>query len=162
MIYFDACYIAKFYLAETDSAKVIAYAQTQTVVNCLVIGKAEVIAVFHRKYREQIVDENGYRLLCDQFEADCAHGLWQWLPLDDALLKLTANHFRKLPPSIFLRASDALHLGLRRRCGLRHHPHQRPPHARRRLCLRFKRSDSVRPYPRMQWKVRSLLDWENR
>jgi len=70
-------------------------------VRCLLIGKAEVIAVFHRKLRESIVDVSGYHLLCDQFDADCASGLWQWHPVDDALLRLTAQRFRELPPTPF-------------------------------------------------------------
>jgi len=37
--------------------------------------------------RESIVDVNGFHLLCDQFEADCASGLWQWHPVDDTLLR---------------------------------------------------------------------------
>ena len=110
MIYFDACYVAKFYLAEPDSANVIAFTESHASVSCLLIGKAEVVAVFHRKLRESIVDVSGFHLLCDQFEADCASGLWQWHPVDDTLLRLSAQRFRGLPPTTFLRASDALHL----------------------------------------------------
>ena len=110
MSYFDACYIAKFYLAEPDSARVIAFAQRQSNISCVLLGKAEVIAVFHRKFRENIVDSNGYHLLCAQFETDCASGLWQWHPVDETLLQLTTQCFRSLQATTYLRASDALHL----------------------------------------------------
>ena len=110
MIYFDACYIAKFYLAEPDSANVIAFAKSNANVGCLLIGKAEVIAVFHRKLRESVVDVSGFHLLCDQFEADCASGLWQWRAVDDALLASSAQRFRRLSATTFLRAADGLHL----------------------------------------------------
>ncbi|EDY20021.1 conserved hypothetical protein [Chthoniobacter flavus Ellin428] len=110
MIYFDACYIAKFYLAEPDSAKVTAAAQDSAGVNCLLLGKAEVIAVFHRKLRENVVDEAGFRLLCDQFETDCLGGLWQWHPLDDVLLRSFSLRFRCLAATTYLRAADGLHL----------------------------------------------------
>ena len=110
MIYFDACYIAKFYLAESDSPNVIAFAKGNANVGCLLIGKAEVIAVFHRKLRESVVDVSGFHLLCDQFEADCAGGLWQWRAVDDALLASSAQRFRGLPSTTFLRAADGLHL----------------------------------------------------
>lgn len=110
MIYFDACYIAKFYLAEPDSPNVIATVQSQPGVVCMVLGKTEVTAVFHRKFREHIVDLSGFQLLCDQFESDCASGLWHWHPVDDTLLRITALRFRSLPPTVFLRAADALHL----------------------------------------------------
>jgi hypothetical protein len=110
MIYFDVCYIAKFYLAEPDSANVIAFTAGNPRVSCVLTGKAEVIAVFHRKFREGIVDVSGFHLLCDQFEADCAAGVWQWLPVDDTLLRMAGRCFRALPPTNFLRAADALHL----------------------------------------------------
>jgi predicted nucleic acid-binding protein len=110
MIYFDACYIAKFYLAEPDSPNVIAFASSQANVGCLLTGKAEVIAVFHRKLREGAVDVAGFHLLCDQFESDCTGGLWQWRPVDDLLLAASAQRFRGLAPTIFLRAADGLHL----------------------------------------------------
>jgi predicted nucleic acid-binding protein len=110
MIYFDACYIAKFYLAEPDSPTVAAFASSHANVGCLLIGKAEVIAVFHRKLREHVADVSGFHLLCDQFEADCATGLWQWRALDDALLASSAQRFRGLAATTFLRAADGLHL----------------------------------------------------
>lgn len=50
MIYFDSCYIAKFYLAEPDSPNVIALTQRGDGVSCALHGKAEVVAVFHRKF----------------------------------------------------------------------------------------------------------------
>lgn len=110
MIYFDACYIAKFYLAEPDSPSITAFVRDNANVGCLLIGKGEVVAVFHRKLREGIVDVSGFRLLCDQFESDCASSLWQWRPVDDDLLRLSAARFRGLSAAIFLRAADGLHL----------------------------------------------------
>jgi hypothetical protein len=110
MIYFDSCYIAKFYLAEPDSPNVIAFTENNTDIGCLLIGKAEVIAVFHRKLREGIVDKNGFHLLCDQFDADCASGLWRWRAVDETLLTASARRFRALPATTFLRGFDGLHL----------------------------------------------------
>ena len=110
MNYFDACYIAKFYLAEPDSPNVIAFAQAQSPVCCLLSGKAEVVSVFHRKLREGAVDAPGFALLCDQFEADCAAGLWMWFGQEDALVDSVTRRIRTLPATIFLRAADAFHL----------------------------------------------------
>ena len=62
MNYFDACYIAKFYLAEPDSARVEAFARANPVIYCLASGKTEVISVFHRKFRENILDQAGFQL----------------------------------------------------------------------------------------------------
>ncbi len=110
MIYFDACYIAKFYLAEPDSPAVTAFAQSQSRVSCLLTGKAEVFSVFHRKLREGVLGADGFALLCDQFEADCGSGLWTWYPVEDAILHTAVRRIRVLSPTIFLRAADALHL----------------------------------------------------
>lgn len=110
MIYFDSCYIAKFYLAEPDSPNVISFATSNTDIGCLIVGKAEVIAVFHRKLREGIVGVSGFQLLCDQFATDCANGLWQWRSLDDSLIASSAKRFRGLPATTFLRAIDGMHL----------------------------------------------------
>ena len=110
MSYLDACYLAKFYLAEPDSARVIAFVQSQPSVSCLSVGRAEVVSMFHRKFREKVVDEAGFQLLCDQFEADCAAGMWRWVPLDDAVLNASAKRLRAVPATTFFRAADALHL----------------------------------------------------
>ena len=110
MNYFDACYIAKFYLAEPDSPNVIAFAQAHPSVCCLLTGKAEVVSVFHRKFREGAVDAAGFALLCDQFEADCANGLWLWFGPADALVDSVTRRIRTLSPATFLRAADAFHL----------------------------------------------------
>jgi hypothetical protein len=110
MIYFESCYIAKFYLAEPDSTRVTTFVGSHANIGCLLIGKTEVVAVFHRKFREGVVDVSGFHLLCDQFESDCAVGLWQWHPVDDELLRLSGTRFRGLSTTTFLRAADGLHL----------------------------------------------------
>jgi hypothetical protein len=110
MIYFDSCYIAKFYLAEPDSPNVIAFTKGRADIGCLSVGKAEVMAVFHRKLREGVVDVNGFQLLCDQFEADCASGLWHWHATDDTLVASLVKRLRALPATTFLRTIDGMHL----------------------------------------------------
>jgi predicted nucleic acid-binding protein len=79
-------------------------------VSRLSVGRAEVVSVFHRKFREKVVDEAGFHLLCDQFQEDCDAGMWRWVPLDDAMLNASAKRLRAVPANIFLRAADALHL----------------------------------------------------
>jgi hypothetical protein len=110
MNYFDACYIAKFYLSEADSPRVTAYAHSHPSIACLSTGRVEVVSVFHRKFREQLVDVAGYQLLCDQFESDCDSGLWKWIPFTADLLNASLVQIRQLPATTFLRAADALHL----------------------------------------------------
>ncbi len=110
MIYFDACYIAKYYLAETDSGVVSAKASQAGAVACSHYGKLEVASVFHRHLRENRITAGDYHLFRAQFDADCANGLWIWLPLDAALLEDGIRRYGILSPAAYLRAGDAIHL----------------------------------------------------
>ena len=110
MIYLDAAYIAKFYVDEPDSERVRAFLVTaQPAVSC-VHAIAEVASVFHRKLREGTVPQADFDFFCAQFEADCATGLWTWLPLPESLAHTARRKISGLPPTTFLRAADALHL----------------------------------------------------
>jgi predicted nucleic acid-binding protein len=110
VIYFDAAYIAKFYLDEPDSDAVRAFAEQAGEVACCLHGKIEVLIVFHRKLRERAFSPKAFAALCDQFEADCDGAVWEWLPLSAALIASLAARIRRLPSGVFLRAGDALHL----------------------------------------------------
>jgi predicted nucleic acid-binding protein len=108
--YFDAGYIAKFYVDEPDSLSVRRLAESLGEVHCAALGRIEVAAAIHRKLREGVFGESGFREVIAQFEDDCAHGLWTWIPVTAALLAATVAAIRHAPKSVFLRAADALHL----------------------------------------------------
>ena len=110
MSYFDSAYVAKFYLDEPESAAVRRLAESLGHVRCAVIGRTEVAAVFHRKFREGAFDARALREVMAQFDDDCDQGLWTWLPVTAALAARAATAFARLPRSVFLRAADALHL----------------------------------------------------
>lgn len=110
MIYFDGCYIAKYYLSEPDSPSVTAAAQAAGSVGCSAHGKVEVAAVFHRKLREGAMTPTDYQLLRSQFELDCSAGLWSWFPAGPQLIEDAVRYFGTLPSTVFLRTGDALHL----------------------------------------------------
>ena len=119
MIYFDSAYIAKFYLTEPDSARVKSLAEAEGQVCCSTIGRVETAQVFHRKLREGQINNAGALALFDQFDADCAIGLWTWLPLTDDLIAEAAAAFRRLGPKLMLRTADAIHLTSARQHGLK-------------------------------------------
>lgn len=110
MIYFDAAYIAKFYLDEPDSAAVRKLAEDAGEVACCLHGKIEVLTVFHRKLRERAFSLKVFAAVCEQFESDCDAFLWEWLPLSAVLVANLSRRIRHLPAGVFLRAADALHL----------------------------------------------------
>jgi predicted nucleic acid-binding protein len=110
MIYFDAAYIAKFYLDEPDSNRVRSVAEESGEVACCLHGRAEVLIAFHRKFRERAFPPKMFAAVCEQFEADCQAGIWVWLPISGKLIARLSERVRRLDRTVFLRSADALHL----------------------------------------------------
>ena len=110
MIYLDAAYMAKFYVEEPDSEKVREFLRDAEQAGSCLHGMVEVVSVFHRKLREGTVPLAEFEALCAQFELDCSLGLWTWLPLSESLATKTRSAISQLSGSVFLRASDAIHL----------------------------------------------------
>ena len=119
MIYFDTAYLAKCYLNETGADKVRAVAAESPVIGCCQIGEVELAAVFNRHLREGRMSQQDFRIALEQFRSDQAAGVWTWFAVTKALLEESAAIFQTLPPSVFLRAADALHLTCARRNGLK-------------------------------------------
>ena len=114
MSYWDAAYIAKFYLDEPESDRVRALAEREGEASCSRFGYLETVSVFHRKLREGAIRNAELRELCDQLEADSENGLWSWLPVSPAAIQLAGETFRGLPKGVALRSGDALHLATAR------------------------------------------------
>ena len=110
MIYFDSCYLAKLYLMEPDSARVRAYAEASHGIACCATGRGEVVATFHRHFREKRLTLREFRQLAAQVEADVEAGLWSELPVTISVIEAQMHQMTILPASVFLRAADALHL----------------------------------------------------
>jgi predicted nucleic acid-binding protein len=110
MIYFDAAFIAKFYLQEPESDAVRALTEDSAGIVSLVIGRLETELVFSRKLREGAVTPRGHEALIAQFRIDCEDGLWSWLPVTDELVASAQEATRRLPVDVFVRSLDALHL----------------------------------------------------
>jgi predicted nucleic acid-binding protein len=115
--YLDAGYVAKFYVDEPDSPWVRDLAESLGDVHCAALGRAEVAAALHRKFREGAFGEAAFREIIRQFEDDCSRGLWIWIPVTASMLAATVAVIRQLPKSVFLRAADAIHLACARESG---------------------------------------------
>lgn len=118
MSYWDAAYVAKFYLNEPESDRVRALAEAEGEASCSRFGYLETVSVLHRKLREGAYREAVYREVCAQLEADCEAGLWTWLPVSPGVLQLAASTLRSLPKGVVLRSGDALHLATARASGI--------------------------------------------
>ena len=115
MNYFDANYISRCYLDEHGSTEVRALASATAVV-CVELGQAEASSAFHRKLREGALTPAEFAALMNQFEAELS--LFTWLPVTSALITDVRQSFVTLPPTVFLRSADALHLACAREAGL--------------------------------------------
>ncbi len=109
MIYFDANYLVRLYFDDRGFEVVRDLASQQSVV-CSVYGRAEVVAAFHRKWREGAIAQPFYATTLQQFADECRAEAYRWIPLSPAILQRVEKYFATLPQSLFLRAGDAIHL----------------------------------------------------
>jgi predicted nucleic acid-binding protein len=111
MIYLDASYILRLYFEDPGWGAVRALVAKASVA-CSLHGRAEVIAAIHRKLRENVLAAGTFQQVLDQFQLDCDSGAYRWLPLSQSVIGRITETYRRLPPSVFLRAADALHLAV--------------------------------------------------
>jgi predicted nucleic acid-binding protein len=86
-------------------------------VHCASLGRVEVATALHRKLREGAFTEAAFREVIAQFDHDCSHDLWSWIPVTTSLVATTVTLIRQAPRSLFLRAADAIHLACARENG---------------------------------------------
>jgi len=108
--YFDVSYLAKLHWREPGTAEVEALAHTLPAIACSTHGRVEFAAVGHRKIRENAADLAQARSAFAQLERDTTAGGILWLPLDRSIYARVESFFLNDPGTVFLRASDALHL----------------------------------------------------
>ena len=88
-------------------------------ITCCLLGKAEAVAAFHRKFREGTISQSDLRDLLEQFEMDSAEGGFHWLPLSAEVVDAVAKVYSVLPETVPLRSADAMHLACAARAGLK-------------------------------------------
>ena len=116
-MYLDSAYIAKYYVNEPDAAAVRALIRSAPHICTSAWAVVEVTCVFRRHVREGALDAAHGRRLIDDFRDHVDENRWNFVPVTDALLRRTATLVRGLPPSIPLRAGDAIHLTTAREVG---------------------------------------------
>jgi predicted nucleic acid-binding protein len=109
-VYLDSAYIAKSYVNESDSAAVRSLILRTTSLVSSWWCVAEVACVFHRHAREGRLTPTQARALTLSFLEHVDAGFWRLIPVTDTLIRRVTMVVSAAPPSLFLRAGDALHL----------------------------------------------------
>jgi predicted nucleic acid-binding protein len=109
-VYLDTCYIAKFYCNEPDSLKVRELVRGADKILSSAWALAEFHAVLHRRMREGLTTSEEAADLAARFSAHTRDGLWNFIPVNEALLRRTSMLLISAPRDIFLRTADAVHL----------------------------------------------------
>ena len=109
-MYFDTSYIAKFYFNEPESPRVRDLARTADALYSSLWAFAEFHAVLHRYLREGALSPTDARDLASRFSGHIADGLWNLIPVHEALLRRTSALMVSAPNDLFIRTADAVHL----------------------------------------------------
>ncbi|PYI91039.1 MAG: hypothetical protein DME97_15000 [Verrucomicrobia bacterium] len=120
MVYFDTNYILKCYLNEENSADVLALAQGFPAgeIACCRHGRAEWHTGIHRAIYKNLLSPADAALLYAQMNQDEQNGLWNWLPIDDALVDIVCAEMLIFDHGLNLSGMDAIHLACARHHGI--------------------------------------------
>lgn len=119
MIYLDTSYIVKCYAREPGTAQVLKWLEGQFGPSCCSHGRIELFAAVKRHVREGRLSTAAALRVYKRLEADENDGLWNWIPVTDALIHDTCRRIARLSDRVFLRAADALHLTCAAESGFR-------------------------------------------
>ena len=119
MTYWDTSYLAKLYLRESGTDAVLGAFADQGDFVCGEHGRLELIATFKRHQREGILTAAQLKMVWAKHEQDVAEGLIHYLPLPSRLIQDACARVASLPPAVFLRPADALHLACAADAGLK-------------------------------------------
>jgi uncharacterized protein len=118
-VYFDTCYLAKFYFNEPESRRVRDLVRTADAIYSSLWAWAEFHAVLHRRVREGVCSRRDARELAARFAGHTEDGLWRLVPVSDSLLRRTSVLMLSAPRDLFLRTADAVHLTTAQEAGER-------------------------------------------
>jgi len=118
-VYFDASYIAKFYFNEPESSRVRELVRKADAIYSSLWAFAEFHAVLHRRLREGDTSLGDARDLDSRFSEHIEEGLWNLIPVNQALLRRTSALMVSAPRNLFIRTADAVHLSTAQEIGER-------------------------------------------
>jgi predicted nucleic acid-binding protein len=108
--YFDSAYLAKCYLKDPESNKVRELVKRVQQVYSSALCIAEVSCALHRSVRERMITRDEASHLRATFLLDVSTGTMKMIPVTDIILRTVEATVARMPDTVFLRASDAVHL----------------------------------------------------
>jgi predicted nucleic acid-binding protein len=109
-VYFDTSYIAKFYFNEPEAPRVRELVRKADAICSSLWALAEFHAVLHRRMREGAWKRSDARAVAVRFSEHIGDGLWNLVPVNDALLRRANALMVSAPRDLFIRTADAVHL----------------------------------------------------
>ena len=109
-MYLDTSYIAKFYFNEPESPRVRKLVRRADAIHSSLWALAEFHSVIHRRLREGWSSPSDTRELASRFSEHVRDGLWNLIPVNEALLRRTSALMLSAPRDLFIRTADAVHL----------------------------------------------------
>jgi predicted nucleic acid-binding protein len=110
LIFCDTSALAKYYVPEAESAALSSRLDSEDAVVVSELARVELMSVFHRRMRERKWTRERFQVAAGQFSRDDALKYWSWLPVSSHIVGAASQLYLSLPESVFLRASDCLHL----------------------------------------------------
>lgn len=110
MIFCDTSFAAKLYVPEAESPAVLRLAEEEDELCASELMRVELLGVFHRRLRERTWSKAEFNAAVRQFSRDDISGFWSWRPIERSVVEAAANCYATLPETVFLRASDCLHV----------------------------------------------------
>lgn len=109
-LYLDSAYVAKCYLNEPDSEGVRQLAQSAGSLFSSAWCIPEIACTLHRHVREKSLRRAQAESVWHLFRRHVSSGAWTLIPVSEAFLYEVGRILPDLPPKVFLRAGDAVHL----------------------------------------------------
>jgi predicted nucleic acid-binding protein len=119
VIYLDTSCLLKLYAREQGSEELAAWLTGRSGVVCAGHGRLELISALKRHQREGRLDTRGLRQALTCLAAEEATRLIEWLPVTNTLINTACARVAEMPPTVFIRAGDALHLVAAAEAGLK-------------------------------------------
>lgn len=118
-MYLDTSYIAKFYFNEPESVGLRELVRKADAIHSSLWALAEFHAVIHRRLREGAISAKEALNIAARFSAHVEDGLWNLIPVHEALLRRTSALMVSAPSDLFIRTADAVHLATAHEIGER-------------------------------------------